>query len=119
MRILAAISDLFVQSRIIELARKLGVKVNFVSSQNDLIREIGQESPSLVILDLASSEYDPFTYVKLLRTGSSSPKILAVFPHIRTDLKRRAEEAMIDYIVPNSAFLRKLTHILEQEVDGH
>jgi hypothetical protein len=49
---------------------------------------------------------------------TSPPKILAIFPHIRTDLKLKAEKAMIDYIVPNSGFLKTLKSILEREVRG-
>jgi hypothetical protein len=49
---------------------------------------------------------------------ASPPKILAIFPHIRADLKLKAEKVMIDYIVPNSGFLRTLKSVLEKEVNG-
>jgi hypothetical protein len=49
---------------------------------------------------------------------SAPPKILAIFPHIRMDLKLKAEKVMIDYIVPNSGFLKTLKSVLEKEVRG-
>jgi PleD family two-component response regulator len=112
------ISDLFVQSRITEAARTLGTTVKFVSTEDELNQEAGAASPSLVILDLATSDYDPFSYAEKLKAMASPPKILAIFPHVRADLKLRAENVMIDYIVPNSSFLRTLKSVLEKEVRG-
>jgi PleD family two-component response regulator len=83
-----------------------------------LLREARSKNPDLVILDLAASDYDPFKCARNLKSISASPKILAIFPHIRTDLKLRAEQVMIDYIVPNSGFLKTLKALLQSEVDG-
>jgi hypothetical protein len=47
---------------------------------------------------------------------TSPPKILALFPHIRIDLRLKAEKLMIDYIVPNSGFLKTLKRVVEKEV---
>jgi len=71
-----------------------------------------------VVIDLASSEYDPFSCARKLKAMSPTAKILAIFPHIRIDLKLKAEEAMIDYIIPNSGFLKTLKGLLEKEVEG-
>jgi PleD family two-component response regulator len=116
--VLAVISDLFVQSRITEVARTLGITVKFVSAEDELIRDARSALPRLVILDLAASEYDPFSCARKLKTMPSPPKILAIFPHVRADLKLKADVAMIDYIVPNSGFLKTLRSVLEKEVRG-
>ncbi len=115
-QVLAITSDLFLQSRIMELAKSLGAIATLVTTEQDLLREADSRSPSLVILDLASSEYDPFSCAQKLKIMSSAPKTLAIFPHIRTDLKLKAEKVMIDYIVPNSGFLKTLKRVLEKEV---
>ena len=115
-QVLAITSDLFLQSRIAELAKSLGANAKLVTTEEDLLREANLRAPNLVILDLASSEYDPFSCAKKLKTMASPPKILAMFPHIRTDLKLKAEKVMIDYIVPNSGFLKTLKQVLENEV---
>jgi PleD family two-component response regulator len=85
-------------------------------TEEDLLREANSRTPNLVVLDLASSEYDPFSCAGKLKTMTSPPKILAIFPHIRSDLKLRAEKVMIDYIVPNSSFLKTLKSVIEKEV---
>jgi CheY-like chemotaxis protein len=117
-QVLAITSDLFLQSRIIELAKSLGASAALVTTEEDLLGQSKSKNPNLVILDLSSSDYDPFSCANKLKTLPSPPKILAMFPHIRTDLKLRAEKARIDYIVPNSGFLKTLRSILEKEVRG-
>ena len=90
-----------------------------VTTEEDLLKQASLRTPNLVVLDLASSEYDPFSCAKKLKTMTSPPKILAIFPHIRTDLKLNAEKEKVDYIVPNSAFIRTLKSVLEKEVRGN
>src|SRR4029077_2974952 len=107
-QVLAITSDLFLQSRITELAKSLGANAKLVRTEEDLLREASLRNPSLVIVDLAESDYDPFSCARKLKTLASPPKIMAIFPHVRTDLKLRAEKTLIDYIVPNSGFLKTL-----------
>ncbi len=115
-QVLAITSDLFLQSRITELSKSLGANAKIVTTEEDLLRQANLSTPNLVVLDLASSEYDPFSCAQKLKIMTSPPKILATFPHIRTALKLKAEKAMIDYIVPNSGFLKTLKGVLEKEV---
>src|SRR6266568_1205738 len=89
-----------------------------VTTEEDLLIQANLSTPNLVVLDLASSEYDPFSCAQKLKTMTYPPKILAIFPHVRTDLKLKAEKVMIDYIVPNSGFLKTLKRVLEKEVRG-
>ncbi len=117
-QVLAITSDLFLQSRIIELARSLGANAEVVTSEEAMIREANSTHPNLVILDLAASDYDPFSCAQKLKTMTPQPRLLALFPHIRRDLKLKAEKVLIDYIVPNSAFLKTLKNVLEKEVEA-
>jgi PleD family two-component response regulator len=117
-QILAITSDLFLQSRIAELAKSMGANAKLVTDEDALIREANSSHPSLAILDLAASDYDPFSCAQKLKTMASPPRILAMFPHIRVDLKLKAQKLMIDYIVPNSGFLKTLKSVLEREVQG-
>lgn len=111
--ILAITSDLFLQSRIGELARSLGKTARIVTTENELIRDALSNKPELVILDLASSDYDPFSCARRVKEMPIPPRILGMFPHVRTDLRVRGQQAGIDYIVPNSSFLKTLKTILE------
>jgi PleD family two-component response regulator len=115
-QVLAITSDLFLQSRIAELAKSLGANAKLVTTEENLLNEANSRPPNLVILDLTASEYDPFSCAQKLKSMSSPPKILAIFPHIRIDLKLKAERVMIDYVVPNSSFLKTLKSVLEKEV---
>src|SRR6266852_2554988 len=117
-QVLAITSDLFLQSRITELSKSLGASAKLVTTEEDLLRQANSIHPNLVILDLTASEYDPFSFAQRLKIMTSAPKILAIFPHVRTDLKLKAEKVMIDYVVPNSGFLKTLKSVLEKEVRG-
>jgi PleD family two-component response regulator len=117
-QVLAITSDLFLQSRIAELAKSMGAIAKLVTNEETLMREANSSHPNLAILDLAASDYDPFSCAQKLKTMASPPKILAIFPHIRADLKLKAEKVLIDYIVPNSGFLKTLKNVLEKEVRG-
>ena len=113
-QILAITSDLFLQSRIMELAISLGKTAKIVTTENDLIKEAGSTTPELVILDLASTDYDPFSCASRLKKMPAPPKMLGMFPHIRTDLRVRAREVGVDYVVPNSSFLKTLKSVLDK-----
>ncbi len=115
-QVLAITSDLFLQSRIAELTKSLGVFAKLVITEEDLLREASLKTPNLVILDLAASDYDPFSCARKLKNITPQPKILAIFPHIRSDLKLKAQSVNVDYIVPNSGFLKTLKSLLEREV---
>jgi PleD family two-component response regulator len=115
-QVLAITSDLFLQSRIAELAKSLGALAKVVTTEEDLLREASLKTPNFVILDLAASDYDPFSCARKLKTMTPPPEILAIFPHVRSDLKLKAESVEIDYIVPNSGFLKTLKNLLEKEV---
>src|SRR2546425_12262353 len=117
-QVLAITSDLFLQSRITELAKSVGASAKLVTTEDDLLRQANLSTPNLVVLDLASLEHDPFSCAQKLKTLRSPPKILAIFPHVRSDLKLKAEKVMIDYIIPNSGFLKTLKSVLQKEVKG-
>src|SRR2546426_3506020 len=89
-QVLAITSDLFLQSRITELAKTFDANAKIVTTEEDLLRQANLSTPNLVVLDLASSEYDPFSCAQKLKAMTSPPKILAIFPHIRVDLKLKA-----------------------------
>jgi CheY-like chemotaxis protein len=110
--VLAAVTDLFLQSRILEVAKPLGFQVRFVKDGLELAGRPTAANPSLMILDLASEDYDPFSYARTLKMSFPSMKILGFFPHVRTELSMRAKTSGIDYIVPNSGLIKTLKSIL-------
>ena len=109
-------SDLFLRSRIGELAGSLGLTTLFVSDIKEL-RELVSQRTMLVILDLASYEYDSITVVKTLKEEWPRLLVLGFYPHVRKDLEAKAKDVGVDFVVPNSSFLKSLRKILETWVD--
>lgn len=114
--VLVATTDLFLQSRIMEVAKPLGYEVKFVKDEQELTQATRMFDPKLVVLDLSAGEYDPFSCAKTLKTIHGSLSILGFFPHVRTELKTRAKDSGIDFVVPNSSFLKSLKNILSGKV---
>jgi len=111
LRLVAATSDLFLRSRIAELAKQTGADPSFGTGPDELRRLVAENKPELVILDLSSTEYDPFSIAKELKTTFNS-RLFGLYPHVRTELKKRADEMGFEYVVPNSNFLASLRRIL-------
>jgi PleD family two-component response regulator len=114
--IVAFTSDLFVRSRIVEIANQTGIKAAFAENSGQLKAMVAQNRPQLVIFDLSTTEYDPFSMAKELRT-ISPVRLFGLYPHVRTDLKARANSAGFEYVVPNSAFVASLRRIMLEEAE--
>ena len=110
--VLVGTTDLFLQSRITEVAKPLGFETKFVKDEQEMTRAAKTLGPRLVVLDLSASEYNPFSCAKTLKTISPSLSILGFFPHVRAELKTRAKDSGVDYVVPNSVFLKNLKNLL-------
>ena len=116
MRLVAATSDLFLRSRIAELAKQTGADPFFGTGPEELKRLVAENRPDLVILDLSSTDYDPFSIAHELKTTFNS-RLFGLFPHVRTELKKRADEMGFEYVVPNSNFLSTLRRVLLERVE--
>ena len=115
LRVLALTTDLFIQSRILELAKSSGAIGQIVTTEQDLLIQTRLSRPHLVVLDLASSECDPFSCAEKLKSIDSPPRILGFYPHVRSDLQLKAKKIGIDYVVPNSSFLKTLKVAIEKK----
>ncbi len=112
--LVAVTSDLFLQSRITELAVSLGVAAHFTTDSAGLKTQLTPDT-ALVVLDLSDTDYDPFTVARDLKGSCPSLRILGFFPHVKADLKTRGEKAGVDVIVPNSRFMETLRKLLVEE----
>jgi PleD family two-component response regulator len=116
LRLVAATSDLFLRSRITELAKQTGADPFFGAGFDELKRLVAQTRPELVILDLSSTDYDPFSVAKELKTTFNS-RLFGLYPHVRIELKKRADEIGFEYVVPNSNFLSSLRRVLLERAE--
>ena len=116
MRIVAATSDLFLKSRIAELAQQTGTESFFATAPDDVKRLVAENRPELVILDLSATEYDPFTVARELKSKFNS-RLFGLYPHVQTQLKKNADQAGFEYVVPNSSFLTSLRKVLLERAE--
>ncbi len=116
MRIVAATSDLFLRSRITELAKQTGADPFFGTGSDELRRLVAENRPELVILDLSSTDYDPFSVARELKTTFNS-RLFGLYPHVKTELKKQADAIGFEYVVPNSNFLSSLRRVLLERAE--
>ncbi len=113
--VLALTKDLFIQSRITGVTNPLGKKAQFAPDEEEMGRILVSSKPGLVVLDLSTTDYDAFSCARKVKSLSPSTKLFGFFPHVRAELKTKAENLGFDYIIPNSSFPASLRRILSKE----
>jgi len=94
-----------------ELARSLNVPAGVLPAENPKVQST--DEPLLVVLDLASSDYDPFQMAKELKEQPNPPVLFGFYPHVRSELKARAQNVGFDYIVTNRELTSELNKVLK------
>jgi len=123
------IEDLFFLAKIQEASRKLGVKVEFVKGDKDVLARITDapeaERPKLLVFDLNNAAVKPLTLIPKLKAKlKKSTSIIGFLSHLQGDLKMKASEAGCDSVMPRSAFSQSLPNLLrrygmEEEEDNY
>jgi len=118
-RIFCFIEDLFFLAKIQETARKLGVKVEFVKGDKDVVHRIldtpEAERPALLVFDLNNLNAKPMTLIPKFKTKfKKSVSIIGFLSHVQGDLKLKGIEAGCDVVMPRSAFSQSLPNLLRR-----
>jgi hypothetical protein len=113
------IEDLFFLAKIQEAARKLGVKVEFVKGDKDVLARITDsteaERPALLVFDLNNVAAKPLTLIPKIKAKlKRSVSIIGFLSHLQGDLKMKAAEAGCDSVMPRSAFSQSLPNLLRR-----
>ncbi len=111
--ILAVVSDIFFSAKINEAAKRAGVTLQYVTTEKDLL-EKATADPALIIFDLNFEAVRPIELIRKLK-GTDALKhisLLSYVSHVQIDLKKLAQEAGCDTVLPRSAFSMNLKHIL-------
>jgi len=113
------IEDLFFLAKIQEASRKLGVKVEFVKGDKDVLARITDSSeaerPALLVFDLNNAAAKPLTLIPKLKAKlKKSVSIIGFLSHLQGDLKMKATEAGCDSVMPRSAFSQSLPNLLRR-----
>ncbi len=118
-RIFCFIEDLFIQAKIQETARKLGIKVEFVKGDKDVVTRLTDapesERPTLLVFDLNNLNAKPITLIPKFKAKlKKATSIVGYLHHLQGDLKIKALEAGCDTVMPRSAFSQTLPNMLRR-----
>lgn len=107
--------DLMFASRITGTARSLGLTIKPARSVAMLEDRAREETPRLVILDLANPGLSvPDLLTHLRETCSPMPRIVAYGSHVDAAGLKAARDAGCDIVLPRSAFVEQLPLRLQE-----
>ena len=114
-KVVAVLNDLMFTVKIQEAARRAGLEVVFVNSQQEALAQ-ARQNPAVIILDLNHSAVSPLELIAQLKSDGETSKIklLAYVSHVQADLKQAAHEKGCDAVVARSAFSQNLPTILKR-----
>ena len=118
-RILAAVNDLFFVGKITAAAKRVGVPVEFIRSEPDLLQKtesLSESLPAMLLLDLNDARLDPVALVAKLKADPlrKDVRVIGFLSHVQTDLIRAADQAGCDLVLPRSVFSQQLDDLLRQ-----
>ena len=117
-RIALLCPDLMFGSRVEEALRAAGHDVTRYDGE-DMARAAVDRADALVV-DLTADEFDGATLIESMRMGRELDGVATVgfYPHVEQDVRRRAEEAGVDVVVPRSRMAREGAAVLEKALSG-
>ncbi len=110
------VDDMFFASKIRGAAASAGREVMSIKS----VEQLETDPPSLVLIDLNSQKFDAISTIEFMKSNPELKEvlILAFLSHVEVDLKRRAEEAGCDYVIPRSLFTEMLPQIVSGDLSS-
>jgi CheY-like chemotaxis protein len=118
-RIVAVVSDLMFTVKIQDAAKRAGMEVIFVQTEQAALEQARQE-PAVIILDLNNSSVQVLDLISKLKADELTRHIslLGYVSHVQTDLKQTAQEKGCDLVIARSALSQNLPTILKRYTDG-
>ncbi|MBI4478446.1 MAG: response regulator transcription factor [Acidobacteria bacterium] len=115
LRVLAAVTDLFFVSKISAAARQAGCPIEYFRDSEKL-KQAAAGQPCLVIVDLNATGLDPVALIAHLKATAETrqTQVIAYLSHVQHELKREAEKAGADLVLPRSVLSQNLLEILRQ-----
>ena len=114
-KILAVLEDLFFTVKIHDVAKRAGLEVEFLKSEQDVL-EKAKQKPMLILLDLNANSLHPVNLIsKLKEDPETKPiSIIGYVSHVQGELKQKAQNAGADMVLARSAFSQNLPIILKR-----
>ena len=102
--VLGIVRDLMFVAKIGDTAKRAGCSCVFLTDYQRALAK-AEEHPALVIIDLGEATARPIEFIAALKNSEKTRNIpvIGFFPHVQVDLKRKAEEAGCDRLIPRSA----------------
>lgn len=118
-KVLAVVEDLFFTVKINESAKRIGLPIEFVKSEEDAMDK-AKKQPALIIIDLNCRGIDPLKLVQDLKAGDETKAIslIGYLSHVQGELKQQAQEAGCNMVLARSAFSQNLPQILKRHADA-
>lgn len=111
--VLAVMSDLFFSAKIMDEAKRLGVKAVFVKDEAVALEQL-KSNPALVILDLNCASARPLGLIAAAKqAGIPTTGFLS---HVQAEMKQRALDAGCETVVARSVFAQNLRSLLESGI---
>ena len=107
LRVLALVPDLLFGSKVKAMLEGEGHDVELASGETDVWDQIG--GTDVLVVDLNADDVDGAQLLDTLRTGGELHGVsaLGIYAHTDVELRRRAEEAGYDLVVPRSRMMRE------------
>jgi CheY-like chemotaxis protein len=116
-KVLAILEDLLFTVKINDAAKRNGLPIQFVKTEQDALAQAA-EKPMLVIIDLNANSVDPVALIPKIKELGKIP-IIAFVSHVQGELKQRAHEAGADMVMARSAFSTNLPQILKRHAGSY
>lgn len=114
-KILALVSDLLFTVKISDAARRNGMQIEYVKTDEDFLDKV-RGMPSLVIMDLNIHSANPVKLIEQVKSDAERKdvNILSFVSHVQGDLKQKAHDAGCNLVLARSAFTQNLQQILKR-----
>ena len=115
-KILAVVDDLLFTVKISDAAKRVGLDVEFLKSQHDVIQKATHDKPLLIIIDLNNNSVDALDLISKLKSDGDLKAIslIGYLSHVQGELKQQAQEAGANIVMARSAFSQNLQQILKR-----
>jgi DNA-binding response OmpR family regulator len=106
--------DLMFGSRVEEALRAAGHDVTRYGDEDSARAAV--DGADALVLDLTAGEFDAAALVESMRTGAELEGTVTVgfYPHVEQEVRRRADEAGVDVVVPRSRMAREGAAVVER-----
>ena len=118
-KVLAVLEDLFFTIKIADAAKRAGMEVEFVKTEEAALEKAAGKPP-LIIVDLNCSSVDVLGLIRKVKaaTETKDVKLIGYVSHVQAELKQKAQEAGCDMVMARSAFSQNLHQLFRRHAGG-